>query len=56
MATKPYKGNDNYIFISYAHKDIEEVLSFIQRLQAEAKVSTYGLMKGSIRERNGMKT
>ena len=35
MAAKPYKGNDNYIFISYAHKDIEEVLSFIERLQAE---------------------
>ena len=35
MAAKPYKGSDNYIFISYAHKDIEEVLSFIERLQAE---------------------
>ena len=33
MLEKPYKGDENYIFISYAHKDIQEVQSFIEQLQ-----------------------
>ena len=33
MLQKPYAGNENYIFISYAHKDSEEVSAFIETLQ-----------------------
>ena len=33
MLQKPYKGDENYIFISYSHRDIDEVLSFIETLQ-----------------------
>ena len=33
MLQKPYKGNENYIFISYSHRDIDEVLGFIETLQ-----------------------
>ena len=33
MLQKPYKGDENYIFISYSHRDIDEVLAFIETLQ-----------------------
>ena len=33
MLKKPYKGDENYIFISYAHKDIKDVRSLIEQLQ-----------------------
>lgn len=32
---KPYRGNEKYIFISYAHKDSKSVLPIISRLQNE---------------------
>lgn len=31
----PYKGNEPYIFISYSHKNSNEALEIIERLQAE---------------------
>lgn len=33
MLLKPYKGDGNYIFISYSHKNMNEVLGFIETLQ-----------------------
>ena len=33
MLNKPYKGDENYIFISYSHRNIKEVLEFIEVLQ-----------------------
>ena len=33
MLKKPYKGDENYIFISYSHKDIKDVRSLIEQLQ-----------------------
>ena len=33
MLKEPYKGDGNYIFISYSHKDMKEVLAFIESLQ-----------------------
>ena len=33
MLKKPYKGDENYIFISYSHRNIKEVLEFIETLQ-----------------------
>ena len=32
---KPYTGNEPYVFISYAHKDKDEVFDIISRLQQE---------------------
>ncbi|MBQ2478969.1 MAG: toll/interleukin-1 receptor domain-containing protein, partial [Erysipelotrichales bacterium] len=29
---KPYEGSDNYIFISYAHKDSERVFPLLRKL------------------------
>ncbi|MBE6019797.1 MAG: toll/interleukin-1 receptor domain-containing protein [Clostridiales bacterium] len=34
MRVKPYKGKDKFIFFSYSHKDIKEVLEIIGRLQS----------------------
>lgn len=33
MLKKPYKGDENYIFISYSHRNMKEVLEFIETLQ-----------------------
>ncbi len=33
MIVKPYIGKDNFIFVSYSHKDIQEALELIKRLQ-----------------------
>lgn len=33
MLQKPYKGNGNYIFISYAHRNIDQVMGLIETLQ-----------------------
>lgn len=33
MLDKPYKGDENYFFISYSHRNIDEVLGFIETLQ-----------------------
>ena len=33
MRVKPYKGKDKFIFFSYSHKDIREVLEIIGHLQ-----------------------
>ena len=33
MRVKPYKGKDKFIFFSYSHKDIKEVLEIIGHLQ-----------------------
>ena len=32
MIIKPYKGNDSYLFISYAHKDRVTAMSIIERM------------------------
>lgn len=33
MLKEPYKGDEKYIFISYSHRDIDEVLGFIETMQ-----------------------
>jgi len=33
MKVKPYKGNENYIFMSYSHRDMREVLDMVEQFQ-----------------------
>ncbi len=33
MRVRPYKGNDNFIFLSYSHKDMKEVFELVDQLQ-----------------------
>ncbi len=35
MAVKTYEGNDNYIFVSYSHKDKKKVMTVIKKLQKD---------------------
>ena len=45
----PYEGNENYIFISYAHKDVADVLPIMERLHGEGYRIWYddGIAPGS---------
>ncbi len=45
----PYEGNENYIFVSYAHRDSEYVVPIIERMNAEGYRIWYddGIAPGS---------
>ncbi len=46
----PYNGSDPYIFISFSHKDIDEAMSIIARMQSDGYRVWYdeGLSGGSV--------
>ena len=47
---QPYRGDEPYAFISYAHRNKAEVLTIIGRRR---KAAGYGMTKESILARNG---